>query len=265
MATPYPFQDKVVTITGASRGVGLALAKYLLVRGATISISSSNADNIAAAAAELEKDFPDAKDRILSAAVNTKDLSAVAKWITDTVARFGKIDACANVAGREQRKLRPITAMDLDDWEDLLATNLTGTFHCLREEMKVISEGGSIVNVGSVASSYASAGVAGYITSKHGLIGLTKVAAFEAAPRNVRVNAICPGSINTSMMQTPFDIGEGKTWELTADNVPQLFKRFSEPEEIAAGIAFLLGDESKFVTKSSWFMDGGWMEGSFSG
>jgi NAD(P)-dependent dehydrogenase (short-subunit alcohol dehydrogenase family) len=73
------------------------------------------------------------------------------------------------------------------------------------------------------------------------------------------------GSINTAMMQVPFDLGEGKTLELTADHMPQLFKRLSEPEEIAASIAFLLGDESKFVTKSSWSIDGGWMEGSYSG
>lgn len=91
-----------------------------------------------------------------------------------------------------QRDIFPITDLDPGTFVKLLNVNVVGTSNCLKEEMKVIKDGGSIVNVGSVASSYASAGAAGYISSKHALIGLTKVAAFEGAPRRVRVNALCP-------------------------------------------------------------------------
>jgi NAD(P)-dependent dehydrogenase (short-subunit alcohol dehydrogenase family) len=92
----------------------------------------------------------------------------------------------------EQREIFPITDLDPDYFARLIHVNVIGTFNCLREEMKAIKNGGSIVNVGSVASQYASPGASAYITAKHALIGLTKVAAFEGAPRRVRVNALCP-------------------------------------------------------------------------
>jgi NAD(P)-dependent dehydrogenase (short-subunit alcohol dehydrogenase family) len=92
----------------------------------------------------------------------------------------------------EQREIFPITDLDPEYFAKLVNVNVVGTFHCLKEEMKVIKDGGSIVNVGSITSQYASQGVSAYVAAKHALIGLTKVAAFEAAPRRVRVNALCP-------------------------------------------------------------------------
>lgn len=92
----------------------------------------------------------------------------------------------------EQREIFPITDLDAEYFANLININVIGTFNCLKEEMRVIKDGGSIVNVGSVASNYASAGVAAYVSAKHALTGLTKVAAFEGAPRGIRVNALCP-------------------------------------------------------------------------
>ena len=92
----------------------------------------------------------------------------------------------------EQREIFPIVNLDPEYFARLVNVNVVGTFHCLKEEMKVIKDGGSIVNVGSVASNYGSQGVSAYVAAKHALIGLTKVAAFEGAPRGVRVNILCP-------------------------------------------------------------------------
>jgi NAD(P)-dependent dehydrogenase (short-subunit alcohol dehydrogenase family) len=164
----------------------------------------------------------------------------------------------------EQREIFPITDLNSDYFSKLLEVNVVGTFNCLKEEMKVIKDGGSIVNVGSITSNYASAGVSAYVSAKHALIGLTKVAAFEGATRRVRVNALCPGCINTEMMEKPFNSPLGE-FRLTKDNIPTIMKgELIEPWEIAASIAFLLGDESRHVTKAAWYADSGWVEGNYS-
>ncbi|ROT41303.1 NAD(P)-binding protein [Sodiomyces alkalinus F11] len=264
MADPYPFKDKVITVTGASRGTGLALVRYLLVTGATVSGCATSEENLAKAMAGIEQDLPEHKERVWFKAVDISKPAMVKAWIEETVSKFGKLDGCANVAAREQRKIYPMTDLDADYFNDLININVSGLFNCLKEEMKHIKDGGSIVNCGSVTSQYASAGVAAYVAAKHAVIGLTKVAAFEGAPRKVRVNALCPGCIDTEMMAEPFDSPLGQ-FTLTADNVPILLKgRLAETREIAASIAFLLGDESRYVTKATWFVDGGWTEGSYS-
>ncbi|KAF2021459.1 2,5-dichloro-2,5-cyclohexadiene-1,4-diol dehydrogenase [Aaosphaeria arxii CBS 175.79] len=269
MSSPYavntkPFADKVICVTGASRGTGLALSKYLLARGATVSMCATSADNLAKAAKEIEEEFPEAKDKYWTFVADIANLAAVKEWIKQTVAKFGPLDGCANVAAVEQREIFPITDLDPGYFSKLLNVNVVGTFNCLKEEMKVIKDGGSIVNVGSIASQYASFGTSAYIASKHALLGLTKVAAIEAAPRRIRVNALCPGCINTEMMEKPFNSAVGEFY-LTKDNIPCILKRdLAEPWEIAASIAFLLGPESSYVTKATWFHDGGWAEGNYS-
>ncbi|KAI8222627.1 hypothetical protein K4K54_006762 [Colletotrichum sp. SAR 10_86] len=117
----------------------------------------------------------------------------VQAWIAETMKRFGRIDACANVSGKEQRKLFPLTDLPIEDYKEIMDVNVNGLFYLLREQMKVISEGGSIVNVGSVCSSFSSPYYGAYIASKHGAAGLTKAAAFEGAARGIRVNSLNPG------------------------------------------------------------------------
>ncbi|KAF2640116.1 NAD(P)-binding protein [Massarina eburnea CBS 473.64] len=261
---PQPFAGKVITVTGASRGTGLALSKYLLARGATVSMCATSEENLAQASKEIDAEFPEAKERYETKVVDIRKPETVKKWIEETVAKYGKLDGCANVAAVEQREIFPITDLDADYFTKLINVNVVGTFNCLKEEMKHIKDGGAIVNCGSIASNYASAGVAAYVAAKHAIIGLTKVAAFEGAGRNVRVNALCPGCINTDMMAKPFTSPMGE-FNLSKDNIPCILKRpLAETWEIAASIAFLLGDESKYVTKATWYHDGGWVEGNFS-
>ncbi|KAK8063046.1 2-5-dichloro-2-5-cyclohexadiene-1-4-diol dehydrogenase [Apiospora hydei] len=263
MSLPATFQNKVIAITGASRGIGLAVAKYLLARGATVSMCATSSENLAKALEEIHKEFPDAKDRVMTCVVDISKLDSVKSWIDQTVAKFGPLDGCCNNAAKEQRKIYPMTELDADYFHDIININVCGLFHCLKEEMKAIKDGGSIVNLGSVASHYASAGTAAYITAKHAVLGLTKTAAFEGAPRGIRVNAMCPGTVNTTMMTQPFETAQGDFY-LTPDKVPALMQRLAEPGEVAAFIAFLLGDDSKFITKATYYMDGGFLEGNYT-
>jgi NAD(P)-dependent dehydrogenase (short-subunit alcohol dehydrogenase family) len=261
---PQPFAGKVIAITGASRGLGLALSKYLLVRGATVSMCATSAENLSKASEEIEKEIPSAKGRFWTCPVDIGNLDTVRSWMEQTVAKFGRPDGCANVAAVEQREIFPITELDATYFAKIINVNLVGTFHCLQEEMKVIKDGGSIVNVGSSLGQYGAPGVAAYATAKHGLIGLTKVAAFEGAPRRVRVNALCPGCFNTGMMTKPFNSSAGPFY-MDQDNINCILQReLPEPWEIAASVAFLLGDESAHVTKSTWSVDGGWFEAPIS-
>ncbi|KAH9993475.1 NAD(P)-binding protein [Xylariaceae sp. FL0662B] len=243
MASTHPFQGKVIMVTSASQGTGLALPQYLLVRRATVSTAATSADNLATAPAGIEKDLPECKYRVLTRVVDISKSEMVKKWIDETMSRFGKLDGCANVAAQEQRKIHPITDLDHDYFRHLMDVNVGGTFNYLKEEMKNIKDGGSIVNVGSVTSHYASRAL--------------------LPPRHIRDNALCLGAINSEMMAKPFE-SPMREFRLTGDTVPCRSKRIAEPEEIAASIAFLLGDESKYITKATRYADGVWLEGTYS-
>ncbi|KAB2111636.1 hypothetical protein AG0111_0g150 [Alternaria gaisen] len=233
---PLPFAGKVIAVTGASRGLGLALSKYLLIRGATVSnapvsMCAPSADNLSHAAKEIDGELPDAKGRYWTCIVDIANLDSVRSWIEETVAKFGKLDGAANVAAVEQREFFPITDLDPEYFARLV--------------------------------NYATYGTSAYVAAKHALIGLTKVAAFEGASRRVRVNALCHGCFNTPMMTEPFNSSQGQFF-LNKDNIPCILKReLPETWGIAGSIAFLLGDEAAHVTKASWFVDGGWTEGTY--
>lgn len=229
--TLTPFAGKVIAVTGASRGVGLALTRYLIERGATVSMCSATAKNLTAAHEGILKDFPEAKDRVMTTVVDIGKWDMVEAWIKATVERFGPLHGAANVAGMclslsarhvcaclgdlgmahslplpaavanhrvfpwlgvEQSRIRPLAMLEPEYFTEIMHVNVTGTFHCLREEMKNMRDGGSIVNVGSVAGTYGGAGAGAYTAAKHALMGLTKTAAFEGASRRIRVNIVNP-------------------------------------------------------------------------
>ncbi|KAI0019217.1 NAD(P)-binding protein [Xylariomycetidae sp. FL0641] len=263
MADLYPFKDKVIVVTGASRGVGLSVSRILLARGAKVSMAATSEANLANAIAGIEKDIPDAKDRVMTCSVDVSNPEQVKNWIDQTVAKFGPLDGAVNNAAIAQHKAWPITELPLEDLRRIFDINVIGAFNCLKEEMRHMKEGGSVVNVGSVLSKYASPGISAYSASKHALVGLTNVAAFEGAERNIRVNIVCPGAIDTDMIREDMVMPDGTAWHMEESGVPALFPRYCKPEDIAGPIVFLLGDDSKSVTKQSWYVDGGWKESSF--
>ncbi|KAI3584144.1 hypothetical protein IWW34DRAFT_842983 [Fusarium oxysporum f. sp. albedinis] len=248
-----PFAGKVIIITGAARGIGLATARYLAARGATISLADVLEPELEKAQADISKDFPGTS--VLHSVVDVRGKEAVESYIRNTKESFGRIDGCVNNAGISGTA-KAVVELTNEEWQQALDINLTGVFNCLRAEIPTMEDYGSIVNISSTLGLHGAATLAPYVTSKHGVLGLTKCAAKEVASRGIRVNAICPGAVDTPMLREAID--KIKSMSLEPENLPQLFKRYSKPEEIAALIAYLLGDESKFTTSSVYSIDGGW-------
>ncbi|KAH8887978.1 3-oxoacyl-reductase [Thozetella sp. PMI_491] len=250
-AAQKTFQGRVITVTGAARGIGLATVQHLLAQGASVSFSDISA--IDEAISSLEKEFP--SQSFFGSVVDITDASAVDGWINTTKKRFGKIDGSVNNAGVPPKTPIPISHLPQADWDRVIGMNLTGCFNCLRAELNAIEDNSSIVNVASVSGIMGGMYVGAYIASKHGVIGLTKAAAYEAADRNIRVNAVCPAMTDTNAVRT-FDEACGGQF-MSGGAALQLFNRVAEPADIAPMIVYLLSDESTFVTKAVLSIDGG--------
>ena len=273
---------KVFAITGGASGIGLATAKLLSSRGATVCIADVDAEAMESAEAYFsgEQGAGGAKKYDITK-VDISKRAEVDAWIEGVVGRHGRLDGAANVAGiigREHGKAA-ITEFKDEEWDRIIAVNMTGTMYCLRAELRRIVDGGSIVNVSSIhglKGEFCSPPLgarcevvdteltgrtgfayhAAYDASKHGVIGITRVAAQENGHREVRVNAVAPGAIYTPLMQKNWDL-TGRPKDAPFDD-PSAFRRLGTAEEVAAVIGFLLGPESKFVSGSVYSVDGAW-------
>ena len=181
------FEGKVIAVTGAASGIGLALTKLLASRGAKLAISDIQDGPLSKLASELKSQGVD----IVSTKVDVSSASAVTEWINASATHFGKLDGAANIAGIE---MTFTNVEDTDDavWNKVLGVNLSGVMFCMRAEIKVMGKGGSIVNAASMAGLMGRPGLAPYVASKHGVIGITKTAAKEVGAKGIRVNAIAP-------------------------------------------------------------------------
>jgi NAD(P)-dependent dehydrogenase (short-subunit alcohol dehydrogenase family) len=182
-------EGKVIAITGGASGIGLATAQLLASRGAKISIADVSQES-------LDKAVEDTlyTDDFMATKVDVRDVSSVSSWLKSTVDKFGPLDGAANIAGvigpvSDQTSIRGLSE---DDWDFVLGVNLTGVMHCMKEELKLMQSGSSIVNVASVAGLQGLSNCAPYCVSKHGVIALTKTAAKEEGRNGIRVNAVAP-------------------------------------------------------------------------
>ncbi|KAK6221210.1 ABA4 protein, partial [Colletotrichum tabaci] len=254
MPSMQPFATKVIAVTGAGSGIGRATAIYLAQRGATLAISDVNKASLDAVAAEILAEIPSAE--VWTSAIDVSKADQVKSWISQTVAKFGKLDGAANIAGTAGREQQgdPVDAQTDIDWNFVLDVNLTGTMYCLREELQVLSEGGSIVNASSVLGLRGSPTPGGspYVASKHGVLGLTRSVAREYGHKNIRVNCVNPGAIATPMMGSY----HGQENPLPEYINPPI-TRWGTPLEVAQLIGFLLGDESRYISGTSVVIDGG--------
>ena len=247
---PSRFSDKVALITGAASGIGRATAIRLAQEGASIMLADIDQAGLDATMATIVDNGGQADSLHFDATQNDSCIAAVEA----TVKRWGKLDIVGNIAGIVSFwHLHEITA---EMWNRCMQINLTAPMIISREAMPhLIKTEGTIINMASSAGLGGQAYNATYAATKHGLVGLTKSLAVEFAKKNVRVNAICPGGVNTAIndkMRWPDDIEPSMLSRLMP-----LLDKVAEPEEIAGLFAQLASAESSFVTGATWQIDGG--------
>jgi len=245
------FDGKTITITGAASGIGLATAKLLASRGAKLSLADVQKDALQLVAAEIAA----SGGTVMTTVVDVRDDDAVSVWISDTVEHFGKLDLAANLAGVVTKHNHLLQELQQDDWDLVMGVNLTGIMQCMRAQLKVMQDGGAIVNAASIAGLMGRKRDSAYSASKHGVIGLTKSAAQEVgSDRKIRVNCVAPGFVETPMgMEGIKRAGKPLDLSITALNRP------GQASELAEVIAFLLSDQASFVSGAVYNVDGGWV------
>jgi NAD(P)-dependent dehydrogenase (short-subunit alcohol dehydrogenase family) len=246
-------QGKVAVVTGGSAGIGRATALAFAREGVNVAVADVDLDGGEKTAAELTESGVDA----LFVHTDVSDASSVANLMRSTVERFGRLDFAFNNAGIEGVQAQTADCT-IENWNRTIAVNLTGVFLCMREEIPRMLEtgGGAIVNNSSVAGLVGFAGIPAYAASKHGILGLTKTAALEYATQGVRVNAVCPGVIDTEMI-TRFTNGDAAIAEQLTQTEP--VGRLGAATEIASSVVWLCSDGASFVTGHALAVDGGFV------
>ena len=239
-------EGRVALVTGASRGIGKAIAVRLAAAGAFV-VAAARADNAAATAAAIQATGGKAE----SVSVDVTDAESVKAFIAGTMERHGRIDILVNNAGITRDTL--LLRMKREDWDAVLQTNLTAAFACSQAVLKPMlkQQGGRIVNITSVVGQAGNAGQANYAASKAGLIGFTKAMALEVASRNITVNAVAPGFIDTDMTKR---LAEAAQVDWT-EKIP--LKRLGTPADIAHAVVFLASDEAAYITGHVLAVNGG--------
>lgn len=245
------FAGSVALIAGASSGIGAATARLLSREGAIVALCARRADRLQALVDEIRKDGFQAEAFTL----DVLSEGSIQEAVNRAVERFGRIDHAFNNAGVGATH-KPIAETSAEEYDLVQNTCLRGTFLCIKHELPVMSGGGSIVNTTSVGGLVGVGGSADYSAAKHGVIGLTKSAAIEAGPLNIRVNAIAPGATLTDMYKRWLPTPEDQ--QRVADY--NLMKRVASAEEIAAGVLYLMRDAT-FTTGSTLVCDGGMAAG----
>ena len=249
--TERRFAGKVAFVTGAGSGIGRATAIAFAAEGAEVVL----ADIDTVGNEETARLVAEHGGRVLSVKCDVTSSSDIQAVIKQTVQEFGRLDVAFNNAGIEQPPA-PLVDIDEDNWSRLLDIDLRSAFLCMKYEIPAMLQtgGGSIVNTSSGAGVVGIRGQAAYVAAKHGLIGLTKSAALDYAAQGVRVNAICPGIIETPMM----DRFSGGTPEGRARVIGQEpVGRMGRPEEIASAVLWLSSDLGAFATGHAMVIDGG--------
>jgi NAD(P)-dependent dehydrogenase (short-subunit alcohol dehydrogenase family) len=237
-------------VTGGSKGLGRSMAKALASAGADIILTSRHLNEAKAAADEIAA----TGRRALALEVDVAERSAVAQMVRRGEEAFGKIDILVNNAGLGI--IKPALEVGDDEWDPVIATNLKGSLLCAQAVAPgMMSRGyGRIINVGSILSAVSMPAVAGYVASKHGVLGLTRALALEWAAHGITVNCLCPSYFPTAMTRSVEE--DPVTYQMVIAKTPM--GRWGRPDELDGPIIFLASPASSFITGTALYVDGGW-------
>ncbi len=237
-------------ITGGASGIGLATAQLLHQRGARVAIVDVQGYDALAS-------LNDKTSRAIFIQANLANPEEADRVVAETIAAFGQINAVVNSAGIQRYGNTEQTSLEL--WNEVMAVNLTAAFLVSRAAIPCLrqSGGGSIVNVGSVQSHVSQRGAMAYVTSKHALLGLTRSMSVDYAAERIRVNCVCPGTVDTPMFRWTMSRDPNPDSVLQACEAMHPVGRIAQPSEVAEIIAFLLTDAASFMTGTAIDVDGG--------
>jgi NAD(P)-dependent dehydrogenase (short-subunit alcohol dehydrogenase family) len=252
---PGMLDGKVALVTGGGGGIGRASAVAMVREGAKVAVADFNAAGARDTVAQINAAGGQAIT-LTGDVTRAKDVQAM---VNDTLSAYGRLDCAFNNAGIAPYQV-DASGRKTADWEEasfdrMIAVNLKGVWLCMKEEIKImqINGGGAIVNTASIAGLIGLVTSSAYVAAKHGVIGLTKTAALEYADAKIRVNAVCPGFIQTQMTEDTMR----RRGEQIMTHIP--VRRMGQPQEIAEMVVWLCSERASYVTGAAYNVDGGWM------